>query len=79
MGSVSASSAVGRALDLVQPARRPARLQLRDGYLALLGDEDPAGSHPRQRLMASRVLPLIYERLWRPLGGRLLMGAMGLA
>jgi SAM-dependent methyltransferase len=43
----------------------------------LLGDEDPTGSHPSQRLMASRALPLIYERLWRPLGGRLLMGAMG--
>jgi len=77
MGSVSASSAIGRALDLVQPARRPARLQMRDGYLDLLGDEDPTGSHPGQRLMARRVLPLIYERLWRPLGGRLLMGAMG--
>ena len=32
---------------------------------------------PGQRLMASRVLPLIYERLWRPLGGRVLMGALG--
>jgi SAM-dependent methyltransferase len=77
MSSVSESSAVGRALDLFQPARRPARLQLRDGYLDLLGDENPTGSHPGQRLMASRALPLIYERLWRPLGGRLLMGAMG--
>ena len=27
--------------------------------------------------MVSRALPLIYERLWRPLGGRLLMGALG--
>jgi SAM-dependent methyltransferase len=27
--------------------------------------------------MASRALPLVYERLWRPLGGRLLMGALG--
>jgi SAM-dependent methyltransferase len=27
--------------------------------------------------MASRALPLIYERLWRPLGGRMLMGALG--
>jgi ubiquinone/menaquinone biosynthesis C-methylase UbiE len=27
--------------------------------------------------MATRALPLIYERLWRPLGGRLLMGALG--
>jgi SAM-dependent methyltransferase len=74
---VSARSAVGRALDLFQPARRPARPRLRDGYLDLLGDEDPTGSHPGQRLMASRALPLIYERLWRPLGGRVLMGVMG--
>ncbi|MGZ4325593.1 MAG: class I SAM-dependent methyltransferase [Solirubrobacteraceae bacterium] len=77
MSGVSASSAVGRALDLFQPAHRPARPQLRDGYLDLLGDEDPTGSHPGQRLMAGRALPLIYERLWRPLGGRLLMGATG--
>jgi ubiquinone/menaquinone biosynthesis C-methylase UbiE len=30
-----------------------------------------------QRLMLSRVLPQIYQRLWRPLGGRLLMGLTG--
>ena len=77
MSSVSESSAIGRALDLFAPAHRPACLQLRDGYLDLLGDKDPTGSHPGQRLMASRALPLIYERLWRPLGGRLVMGAMG--
>jgi len=77
VSSVSASSAIGQALDLFQPSRRPAHLRLRDGYLDLLGDEDPIGSHPGQRWMASRTLPLIYERLWRPLGGRLLMGAMG--
>ena len=47
------------------------------GYLDLLGDQNPTGAHPGQRLMASRLLPLIYERLWRPLGGRLLMGALG--
>ena len=50
---------------------------LRDGYLDLLGDDDPTGGGPGQRLMVSRALPLIYERLWRPLGGRLLMGALG--
>ena len=77
MSSVSESSAVARALDLFASAPSPARLQLQDGYLDLLGDEDPTGSHPGQRLMASRALPLIYERLWRPLGGRVLMGAMG--
>ena len=44
MSSVFASSAIGRALDLFHPARRPARKQLRDGYLDLLGDEDPTDS-----------------------------------
>lgn len=62
---------------LFEPARRPARPDCRHGYLDLLGDADPTGTRPGQRLMASRVLPLIYERLWRPLGGRLLMGALG--
>jgi SAM-dependent methyltransferase len=66
-----------RALDLLGPAYGPAPPRLRDGYLDLLGDEDPIGPRPGQRLMASRVLPLIYDRLWRPLGGRVLMGAMG--
>ena len=61
--------------DLLAPGRAGVE---RDGYLDLLGaGEDPTGSRPGQRLMASRVLPLIYERLWRPLGGRVLMGALG--
>ena len=60
------------------PAGAAARAAaLRDGYLDLLGDDDPTGGGPGQRLMVSRALPLIYERLWRPLGGRLLMGALG--
>jgi ubiquinone/menaquinone biosynthesis C-methylase UbiE len=50
---------------------------IRNGFLDLLGERDPTGSHPGQRLMLSRALPAIYERLWRPLGARLLMGAGG--
>ena len=73
----STSLAIDRALALFETARAPAHPQLREGYLDLLGDEDPTGPHPGQRWMASRALPLIYERLWRPIGGRLLMGAMG--
>jgi ubiquinone/menaquinone biosynthesis C-methylase UbiE len=69
--------AIDRTLDLLHAARRPIHLQMPEGYLDLLGDEDPTGPHPGQRWMASRALPLIYERLWRPIGGRLLMGAMG--
>jgi SAM-dependent methyltransferase len=47
------------------------------GYIDLLGDDDPTGEHPGQRLMASNVLPIVYERVWRPIGGRLFMGLMG--
>ncbi len=75
--STSSAPAIDRALTLLRPDRRPDRLQLRDGYVDLLGDGDATGRHPGQRLMASRALPLVYERVWRPLGGRLLMGVVG--
>src|SRR3954453_17535280 len=60
-----------------------------DGLVDLLGDDDPTGAHPGQRLMVSRALPGIYERVWRPSGGGgvswegrpsgggILLGAMG--
>lgn len=52
-------------------------LDVSRGYLDLLGRTDPTGTHPVQRLMVSRALPAIYQRFWRPLGGRLLMGLAG--
>src|ERR1017187_8867616 len=69
--------AVEQTLALLKPARRPAVPHLEVGYLDLLGEVDPTGAHPGQRLMLSNALALVYERLWRPLGGRLLMGATG--
>jgi SAM-dependent methyltransferase len=75
--TLSIAPALERALDLFEPGRRPTAPQVEDGYLDLLGDNDPTGAHPGQQLMDSRTLPLIYERWWRPLGGRLLMGVMG--
>ena len=72
-----AATAIQRTLELLDEEHRPRRPRLDDGYLDLLGDEDPTGAHPGQRLMVSRLLPLVYERLWRPLGGRLLMGVLG--
>jgi SAM-dependent methyltransferase len=62
--------------DLLAPGRS-GEGAVRDGYLDLLGPGDPTGGRPGQQLMLSRALPRIYERLWRPLGGRLLMGALG--
>ena len=79
MGSatVPLAPAIEQALGLFEPAHRPAELHVADGYLDLIGEQDPTGPHPGQRLMLSSALPLIYERLWRPLGGRLLMGVTG--
>ena len=54
--------AIERALEVFEPGRRPAAPEVDGGYLDLLGDGDPTGAHPGQRLMVSRALPLIYER-----------------
>ncbi len=69
--------AIVQALDLFSPGLASGGVDVRRGYLDLLGERDPTGTHPAQRLMVSRALPLIYQRFWRPLGGRLLMGLTG--
>jgi ubiquinone/menaquinone biosynthesis C-methylase UbiE len=70
-------AALEGALGLLAAAPEPANMDLEHGYLDLLGGQDPTGTHPAQRLMVSRALPLVYQRFWRPLGGRLLMGLTG--
>ncbi|MDE3069510.1 MAG: methyltransferase domain-containing protein [Acidobacteriota bacterium] len=74
---MSAEPGLDRGLAALDPARVPEELRWRDGYLDLLGDVDPTGPHPGQRWMASRALPLFYERAWRPFGAFLLMGPAG--
>jgi SAM-dependent methyltransferase/glutathione S-transferase len=71
------SPAIERASGLLEAPLRPEQIDVAHGYLDLLGRRDPTGAHPGQRLMLSRALPLIYQRFWRPLGGRLLMGLGG--
>jgi len=62
---------------LLESPPGPGEDERAQGYLDLLGAEDPTGVHPGQRLMLSRALPLVYRRLWRPAGARLLMGLTG--
>jgi len=69
--------ATERTLELIEPSRRPAESEVVAGYIDLLGQERAAGRGAGQQLMESAGLALIYERLWRPVLGRLLMGAMG--
>lgn len=73
----SPSSSVERALALFESSPRLEDVDLAHGYLDLLGRRDPTGAHLGQRLMLSRGLPLIYQRFWRPIGARLLMGLTG--
>jgi SAM-dependent methyltransferase len=69
-------SPVEQALELFEPQPRPAEPDLERGYLDLLGPAKAGGS-AAQRLMRSRAVPQIYQRFWRPVAGRLLMGLTG--
>ena len=71
------TGAEARALALCTPAARRGAKVAPAGYVDLLGAADPIGAHPGQQLMASRALPMIYERIWRPGLGRVLMGVFG--
>ncbi|HEX3324747.1 MAG TPA: methyltransferase domain-containing protein [Solirubrobacterales bacterium] len=68
---------IQHALELFEPDRRPVEVDAGHGYVDLLGPADTAGGTAAQRLMMSRALPRIYERFWRPLGVRLIMGVGG--
>jgi SAM-dependent methyltransferase len=68
---------IQRALDLFEPNRRPVEVDAAHGYIDLLGATGTADITAAQRLMRSRALPRIYERFWRPLGVRLIMGVGG--
>ena len=69
--------AIDRTLELMTPDARPGSPDVAHGYLDLLGGEDPTGAHPGRRLMVSTAVPLVYERLWRPIWGRVFLGAVG--
>lgn len=69
--------AIEQALELFDPASRSANLPLRDGYLDLLGEDDPTGGHLVQRLMLNGLLARIYERFWRPAAMQVLSGFKG--
>ncbi len=74
MASAAARPAIERVVELLATPLAPSQRRQHDGYLDLLGQEDPIGPHPGQRWMGSHVLPLVYERIWRPVGARVLMG-----
>jgi len=69
--------AIQATLELLRPGAALHQPTAQAGYIDVLEGRDAIGPHPGQRLMGSRALPLIYERLWRPIGGRVLLGMIG--
>jgi ubiquinone/menaquinone biosynthesis C-methylase UbiE len=75
---VSLPDALQRALPLLAPRTRPGRPRAPHGYLDLFGDgAEPESTGLTQDLMLSGVVPIIYERWWRPALGRVAKGALG--
>jgi SAM-dependent methyltransferase len=69
-----------RAHALISPALRPRGLQAGDhvaGYLDLLPAEGLPSTGRSQDLMTGRVLPAVYERVWRPTWGAIATGVLG--
>jgi SAM-dependent methyltransferase len=77
MTTTTDAPALDRALRLL--ADPPPAHEIVDGYLDLLGDAPSGAPTLGQRIMTSRVLPVIYERVWRPIGFRLAFGTAGVA
>jgi len=76
----AAPAALERALALLEPDARPEdpEAAAAPGYLDLLGGEgDPASTGIAQDLMLTGVVPVIYERWWRPALGRVAKGLLG--
>jgi len=73
-----AAAALGRARDLLRPADAArARAGGPGGaYLDLIDGELPS-TGPTQDLMTSRLVPVVYERYWRPALGRVAKGLTG--
>jgi hypothetical protein len=63
MEDAAMPTAARQALDLFQPRRRPPRPDMGRGYLDLLDEDDSTSPSIGQRLMETRFLPRIYQRL----------------
>lgn len=62
--------------DLLKPADGVSP-EIKSGYVDVLGDNDPIGPHRGQQVFQRKSLPLIYERLWRPIVSRFFFGLGG--
>ena len=71
------SDAERRTLELLEPAARKRAEASRGLYVDLLEDDAPESTGATQDLMLTRVVPMVYERWWRPTLGRAFKGLTG--
>jgi SAM-dependent methyltransferase len=77
MSTAERLDALERALPLLDPAARESVQKRPEGYLDLLGGSLLESTGPAQDLMLTRIVPLVYERWWRPGLGRVAKGLLG--
>jgi SAM-dependent methyltransferase len=75
--AVDTGAARERTLELLTDEARAAAVTAEGGYVDLLGDDAPASTGTTQDLMLTRLVPLVYERWWRPGLGRVFKGLTG--
>jgi SAM-dependent methyltransferase len=68
------ATALARLEGLLRPGATPFENRGGEGYVDLLGEGNAIGRHPGQRVFGSRFLPVVYERLWRPIVARTVFG-----
>jgi SAM-dependent methyltransferase len=76
-GHAPPASALERALPLLEAEQRPDMFAAPRGYLDLLGDDGLESTGTAFDLMNTGIVPVIYERWWRPGLGRLAKGVLG--
>jgi SAM-dependent methyltransferase len=76
VSTAAAVSARERILALMDEAARRRAEGSNTDYIDLLPAE-PDSTGPAQRLMTTRLVPMIYERWWRPALGRVVKGVTG--
>lgn len=76
--SAGTQAARERALSLLDSRSRERGRWTEPGYFDLLDQEtEPESTGPTQDLMLSRLVPMVYERWWRPALGRAVKGVTG--
>jgi SAM-dependent methyltransferase len=76
-GHAPPASALERALPLLEAEQRPEMFAAPRGYLDLLSDDGLESTGTAFDLMNTGIVPVIYERWWRPGLGRLAKGVLG--